>query len=149
MFEFEKQIMKAEGKFPVISYPYKVVPISDEAKFSFAKYKNTLHRFLSDKEKKRFIEKNLNVKQVPFVGEVKFYEDMKEENIKIEVNQRVLKTLAIYEVPGVSYSDPDGSFKRFMTSPLKYGKDFVIEIGEKIIHESKQEKLTFADIKAL
>lgn len=149
MFEFEKQIMKAEGKFPMVIYPYKVRPITDEAKFSFAKFKNLPRHLLSDSEKKRFIKENLNVERSPFIGEVTLCEDVKGENLRLEIEQYVLRTLAMNDVPGVDYKDPFGIYKKVNFSNLEYRKDFIIEIGEKIIHESKQEKLTFADIKAL
>ncbi|RVT56428.1 hypothetical protein [Niallia taxi] len=149
MFEFEKQIMKAEGKFPMVTYPYKVKPITDEAKFSFAKFKNIPHHFLSDSERKRFIKENLNVERSPFIGEVNIYEDVNGEKLRFEIEHYVIRTLAMNDVPGVDYKDPFGTFRRVNFSNLEYRKDFIIEIGEKIIQQQKQEKLTFADIKAL
>ncbi|OKL37609.1 hypothetical protein [Domibacillus mangrovi] len=148
MFEFERQIMKAENKYPMVEYAYKVIPISEFGKFSFAKYLNAPHRMIPKSEVNSFIEKNLNVNREPFIGQVKIHEDIKESAVKTEVERIVLQKLAMHNVPGVNYSDSYGTFKRVNFDALEFGQDFVIEIGEKIVFE-QPKKLTFDDIKAL
>lgn len=147
MFEFEKQIMKADNKYPMVGYAYKVIPTTERGKFAFAKWKRDPQRMLRNSEIKSFITENLDINKEPFVGIVKLYEDVKEHEAKTLVDEVVLRKLAVANVPGVDYNDQFGSFKRHL-NPLEYRKDFVIEIVKKITYE-QPKSLSFDDIKAL
>lgn len=149
MFEFEKQIMKAERRFPLVGYSYKVVPKTKKAEFSFAKWNKFVHRIMSESEQKKFITENLDLKRSPFMGVVKVHEDIKENEVDHVIKHSVLRNLAEMNVPGIEYSDPSGRHKYVCLTPLKYEKDFVIEVVEKITYDEEPKKLTFDDIKAL
>lgn len=150
MFEFEKQIMKAENRYPMVGYSYKVLPKSEFAKLCFAKFRAAPHRTIFIGEKKKFIEEHLNsvLSQDPFTGIVKFHADIDENQVEMLGRHIVLQNMGNSSVAGIEYSDPFGISKRYVFNPLIYDKDFTIEFGEKITYQ-QPKPLTFDDIKAL
>lgn len=149
MFEFEKRIMKINGDFPMAGYPYKVIPLTEEAKYCFARYTSgNPHRLLSSREIKSFIKEKLNVETEPFIGIVKFHADADARQVEMLARNLILKNMAGCSVPGIAYADEFGMSKRHVLLPLQCDKDFTIELGEKITYEPPK-KLSFDDIKAL
>lgn len=149
MFEFEKQIMKIENRFPLVGYPYKVIPLTKSAKVAFAKFRNAPHRVILNSEIESFIEKNLNLEQEPFIGTVKFHMDIDTSQVEVLARKLVIRKLASFDIADIEYFDDFGMSKRHVLNPLIYDKDFTIEFGEKITYEQQANKLTFDDIKAL
>lgn len=154
MFEFEKQILKGEGRYPTVSYPYTVLPISDKGKLAFARWNSgNTNRIVPEKEKQTLIEKLFSLVREPkeevqlrepLTGSVRIYEDV--QNIEIEVKRLVVKKMALAGVPNIEYMGD--TFARHTLNPLEIDKDFKIEIGERVVDEPPL-KLTFDDIKAL
>ncbi|MBP1944633.1 hypothetical protein [Cytobacillus luteolus] len=146
MYTFEKEILKREMLVPVCSYEYKVIPLSDSAKTAFAlfnKRNGELERNRADLHKKY-----LKLDEFPFAGQRTFYyEDPQEseETRKVMVKELAIMNMADRWVPGISHHEIK---KGTGWAPLIEGTDFVVEIGEKIVHE-KPKNLTFDDIKAL
>jgi hypothetical protein len=150
MFEFEKEIMKLENRYPMVGYPYKVIAISEKAKLAFAKHTKRTGRMIPQKEIKKFIEENSDLSKAPFSGVVGLYdEDLDEVSIEAQMITNVLKKMALSGVDGIEYRELFDSYVRHVMGPLEYGKDFDIEIGKKISYGPPQGELTFADIKAL
>lgn len=144
MHAYEKEINKRELLVPAFSYPYQVIPLTEQAKISFALYnkqQGPLERIPD------LIKNHLNVERPPFVGELKFYyEDTKEtEQFRKEMTKdHAIKTMAGRKVRGISHKKVGHS----IYAPLIEGKDYTIEIGEKIKHKQPKQ-LSFKDIKAL
>ncbi|MRX56726.1 hypothetical protein GJU41_22545 [Bacillus idriensis] len=143
MYAFEKEILKRENPAIFCSYPYKVIPLSDQAKIAFAKHNKKSGPMESNANT---VKKYLNVEKKPFVGMVSFpFDDPNEANFIRETKSRAIWKMTESGVPGVFHHD-SGIKSYYVT--LHEGKDFKIEVGEKIIHEQPQS-LTFEDIKTL
>lgn len=149
MFEFEKQIMKNEGRYPLVGYPYKVIPLTKTAELAFAKFRSAPHRVIPNSLMDKFIKDNLNLEQEPYIGTVKLHADTNVNQAEVLARKLVVRRMATCEVPHIEYLDDFGMSKRHVLYPLIYDKDFTIELGEKIIYDEQPKKLTFADIKAL
>ncbi|WP_154675704.1 hypothetical protein [Parafrankia elaeagni] len=144
MHAYEKEIAKREGLMPLCSYPYKVIPVSDQAKLFFALFNKK--RGPIEKTTPQFIEKYLKTDKFPFTGKISFYYDNPNESERgNEVRSLVNWNMAENWVPGIQHPK---SGKISTQRTLEEGKDYRIEIGEKIMNE-QPKKLSFNDIKAL
>lgn len=140
MHAYQKEIAKREMLNLVCSYLYKVTPLSDQAKLFFAIFNKNSGPI--EKITPSFLEKYLKVDRKPFVGKISFYYD--------ETDEAKVKSLAVWNmaescVPGINHPN---SGKKTTYAPLEEGKDFKVEVGEKIIHE-QPKPLTFDDIRDL
>jgi predicted nucleic acid-binding Zn ribbon protein len=146
MHAFQREIQKREMLSPVFSYPYKVIPISEQAKVAFSLFNK--RNGLLEKTHAELIKKYLNVEKFPFIGNMTFYyEDSNEteEQHKAATKELAIKNMADRWVPGVHHPDVK---KNTNYVDLHEGTDFEIEIGEKVVYE-QPDVLTFEDIKAL
>jgi hypothetical protein len=146
MSEFNKELSKREMITPVCSYPYKVVPLTDQAKLGFAMFNKKSGPV--ERSNAEVIKKFLNMDKPPFIGQRTFYYDdpnETEEQRKNETKELAIWRMAESWVPGISHPKSD---RKNAYTTLVYDRDYTIEVGEKIIHE-QPERLTFEDIKAL
>ncbi|APH07213.1 hypothetical protein [Bacillus weihaiensis] len=146
MRPYEKEILRREMISLVYSYPYKVVPLSDDAKLAFALFNK--QRGPIPPNAAEVIKKYLNLEKPPFIGQMSFYYDdpnESEDARMIMTKELAIKKMAECWVPGISHVD---SLRKNSYPPLKEGSDFTIEVGKKIIHDQPLT-LTFDDIKAL
>lgn len=144
MHAFEKEIAKTEMLTPVCSYPYKVIPLSDQAKLAFALFNKNSGPL--ERTTAAFLKKYLNVEKGPFVGKMTFYYEESNETVrKSETKQLAIWNMAESWVPGIFHTH---SGKSSFYTALAEGKDYKVEVGEKIVHE-QPKALTFDDIKAL
>jgi hypothetical protein len=146
MSTFEVEVQKREKLYPLFSYPYQVIPLTDQAKIAFALFKKD--RGPIEGNYANLIKKYLKADKVPFKGQATFcYEDPKEteENLISSVKELANFNMAERSVPGIS-SPLSG--KRTYYVALTEGEDYKIEVGEKIVHE-QPKILSFDDIKAL
>lgn len=151
MHAFEKELKKREMLTPAFSYSYKVVPLSDQAKFYYAVYlkrriTSGLHLPVSKVDLALVNEKNLA--KHPFSGQLMFYYEDPKETAEIHetmVREHALQNMARSTVSGFSHKDV--SIKKYIAD-LVEGTDYRIEIGERVIYE-QPKTLTFDDIKAL
>lgn len=150
MFEFEKQILKAENRFPMESYFYEVIALTEAAKWSFSKYNSGIDSRIitSLEEKKAIISQYLNENKEPLIGIVSIYAN--DPNWQLEVERVVVRSMAKKGVPRISYHHLSDSYTAHSVfAPLELNKDFKIKIIEKVNNEPPAVKLTFDDIKAL
>lgn len=147
MYSFEKEIAKREMLHPVVSYPYQVVPISEQAKLHFGltvKKSGPIEKLVN------LFKKGEELTEFPFVGQrTFFYDDPKEsEQDRIQaVKQLAQFNMARHGVRGISYKDPHWDLKSF-NATLREGEDYKIQVGEKIVHE-QPKTLTWDDVEAL
>jgi len=150
MFEFEKQILKAENRFPMEGYFYEVIALTEAAKLSFSKYNSGIDSrvITTYEETKAIISQYLNKNKQPLIGIVSIYAN--DPNWQIEVERVVIRLMAKSGVPRISYYHKGDSYTAHSVfSPLEINKDFKIKIIEKVNNEPPAVKLTFDDIKAL
>lgn len=141
----QNEVMKRERLYPVYSYPYKVVPLSEQGKLAFAHYANERG---SVKEVWTLVKDNPALDKQPFVGECSFYHDdpkESEEALKSVTIEHAIWNMAEKGVPGISHMH---SGRRSYYVALKRGEDYEVIMGEKVAHDPPKE-LSFNDIKAL
>jgi hypothetical protein len=146
MSQFNKQLAKMEMITPVCSYPYKVVPLTEQAKLAFSLFNKKSGPM--ENRNADVIKKYFNMDKPPFIGQRTFYYDdpnETEEQRKNETKELAIWRMAESWVPGINHPK---SFKTSSYKALIPDKDYIVEIGEKIIHE-QPEIFTFDDIKAL
>lgn len=146
MRTFEKELAVKEAQTMVCSYPYKVIPLTEQAKLAFALYSKK--RGPADEKNAIVIKKYLDMDKHPFVGRKGFYYDdpsEPEEKRKAETKDHAIWLMTESNVPGISHRN---SGKRTYYRELYEGVDYEIQVGEKIIH-NQPERLTFEDIKTL
>lgn len=150
MFGYEIEIARREALFPFYSYPYKVVPLSENAKLSFyvrMLKKSSMQLPVTAKMLSEVVtEENLSLH--PFSGKLTFfYDDPKQtESTRIEMARKhAVRNLAEGRVSGFNYQD--SGIKTYVAD-FTEGVDYRIEIGEKIVHEIPGE-LSYDVIKAL
>ncbi len=142
MKKLDIEIAKRERKSPVVSYSYKVEPITEQAILAFAHYG---HRKGTIKDLRYIVEDNPALRKKPFVGEYTFFydnpEETEEQRISI-VTEHAIWSMAQFFVPGITHLNSDR--KTFYVS-LKKDVDYRVEVGEKVTHE-QPKKLSFDDI---
>lgn len=151
MFDYEIEIARREQLFPYYSYPYKVVPLSENAKMSFYTYmlRNGSRQLMAITKKmiaEVVTEENLSL--FPFSGKLSFfYDDQKQtESVRIEMAKKhAIQTLTRYSVSGFNYQD--SGITTYVADFIE-GVDYRIEIGEKIVYKRPGE-LSYDVIKAL
>ncbi|RYI25085.1 hypothetical protein EVU96_25055 [Bacillus infantis] len=148
MYAFEKEIANREMLYPVCSYPYKVIPLTEQAKAAFAAFnkKNSPGSAPIEKSLMEFIKKYFKPDKDFFTGKATFYFDEADEQKRINET----KSIAVWYmtesgVPGIFH--PKSGKKSYYVT-LKEDKDFRVEVGEKITHDQPKTP-TFEDIKAL
>lgn len=150
MFAFEIEIAKREQLNKMFEYPYKVIPLSERAKFIFYKYLkmgsglalNVTNKMIAEV----LTEKNLS--RYPFTGKRAFYyNDTKEtESVRVQMTRDLaIWGLARSHIEGF---DHRGSFVISRVPPLVEGVDYRIEIGDKVTYAEPAE-LNYDGIKAL
>ncbi|MGD6845200.1 hypothetical protein ACQCVH_22110 [Bacillus infantis] len=144
MRAIEIEIAKREALFPVCSYTYKVFPKTDEAKVNFSLFKKD--KGPMEKNVFELVKKYFKAEEPAFQGTASFFYDEQDQSKRIaEVKSIAMWQMAEQWVPGISH--PNSNKKTFYKT-LTEGEDFVIEVGEKIVHD-QPTPLTFEDIKAL
>lgn len=150
MFGYEIEIARREALFPFYSYPYKVVPLSENAKLSFyvcMLKTNSMRLPVTEKMISEVVtEENLDLH--PFSGKLTFFYDdpKKTENTRIEMARKhAIWNLAAGGVSGFNYQD--SGIKTYVAD-FTEGVDYRIEIGEKIVYQIPGE-LSYDVIKAL
>jgi hypothetical protein len=150
MFPFQKEIQKIEQLSAVCSYPYKVIPLSEEAKFYSVVYlkrkkSSGLKLPLSKQDYALLDDEALS--SHPFSGQLTFYYDDPKESEEARhqlVKQHAVRNMARSRVKGFSSDVTTSVQSKF----LKEGKDYEIQVGDKVVHQQGKE-LTFDDIKPL
>lgn len=150
MFAFEIEIAKREQLNLRFEYPYKVIPLSERAKFIFYKYLKTGSGLALNTTNKMIAEvlTEKNLARYPFTGKRAFYyNDTKEtESVRVQMTRDLaIWGLARSHIEGFDHS---GSFIISKVAPLVEGVDYRIEIGEKISYPEPAE-LNYDGIKAL
>lgn len=148
MYAFEKEIAKLEAIETAVSYPYQVIPLSEQAKLHFGLF----NRERGPLEKmKDFFKRNLTeekLQRFPFKGNMSFFYDETNETLRIgEVKDLVKWNMARFGIPGINYKGKDAHYISYMVA-ISEGTDYKIEIGKKVVHE-KPVRLTFDDVKTL
>lgn len=151
MFAFEIEIAERELLNPLFSYPYKVVPLSEQAKLNFYEYlkpRGPLMPIIHQRITEVLTEKNLA--RYPFVGKREFYYNntRQTESVRIEmVKQLAILNLTRSDVAGFSHKDSIITTIGGYAS-LVEGVDYRIEIGDKVTYPEPAE-LNYDGIKAL
>lgn len=109
MHAFEKEIAKKEMLSIACSYPYQVIPISEQAKANFGlfnKKRGPIERF------KDFLARNVTEEKMqvfPYKGQMSFYFDDPDETTRIaEVKNFVQWNMARFGVPGINFKEKRG-----------------------------------------
>lgn len=150
MFDYEIEIARREALFPFYSYPYKVVPISENAKLSFYVRMLPTNGMLLPVTAKMLatVVTEENLARHPYSGKLTFfYDDPKQtERTRIEMARlHAVWSMANARVGGFSHESIQVSGG---IAALKEGVDYRIEIGEKIVYKRPGE-LSYDVIKAL
>lgn len=150
MYAFEKKIAELEMLRLAVSYPYQVIPLSDQGKLHFGIYNKKRGPIERIKDLFKNHMTNEKMEKFPFKGQIDFYYD---DPIESEAGRiAAVKELARFNmarngVAGISYKGKGIDVKP-LNKTLREGEDYSIEVGAKIIHEYPPA-LTFDDVKSL
>ena len=150
MFAFEIEIAKREQLNLRFSYPYKVVPLSERAKFNFYNHLKTGSGLQLPVTNKMIAEvlTEENLARYPFGGKMDFYYNDTKETESVRV--QMVKELAIWNLSNrrVGGFDHKNSGVISKVASLVEGVDYRIEIGDKTSYPEPAE-LNYDGIKAL
>ncbi len=150
MYSYEIEIARREQLYPFYSYPYKVVPISENAKLSFYIRMLPSNGMLLPVTAKMLAEVVTEEKLAchPYSGKLTFFYDdpNQTESTRIEMaRMHAIWSMANARIGGFSHESIQVSGG---IAALTEGVDYRIEIGDKIVYPVPGE-LSYDVIKAL